>query len=86
MGCLKRLSINYFWLEAVKKGKETRLATFGCQLRPPPLQIGINAKLLKSLLTGFLMDEMLIYLFSKFELHCCTFSVKIDAEMKNIAF
>ena len=33
--------------EAVKKGKETRLATFGCQLRPPPLQIGINAKLLK---------------------------------------
>ena len=32
------------------------------------------------------MDEMLLYLFSKFGLHCSTFSEKIDAEMKNIAF
>ena len=32
------------------------------------------------------MDEMLLYLFSKFGLHCSTFSKKIDAEMKNIAF
>ena len=43
----------------------------GCQPRPPPLQIGINAKIMKISpeWRRILIDEFFLYLFAEFQLH-----------------
>ena len=43
----------------------------GRQLQPPPLQIGINAKILKISpeWRRILIDEFFLYLFAEFQLH-----------------
>ena len=52
------------------KGRQV-LQLGGCQPRPPPPQTRVHAKLLKISPNGWrlLVDEMLLYLFVKFELY-----------------
>jgi len=58
-------------------------------MRPPPLQTGINAKILKISpeWPWLLIDEIFLYLFAEFDSFIpSTFSEKIDAEIRNTAF
>ena len=54
-------------LDIRRQGMQLR----GRQPRPPPLQIGINAKILKISpeWQRILIDEFLLYLFAEFQLH-----------------
>jgi len=63
-----RLLLARYWQE--ERGKQS-LQLGGLQLRPPPLQTGINTKILKISpeWRWLLIDEIFLYLFAKFELH-----------------